>query len=77
MDTGFAPKALKVSMNKGEPTTRIFRPSISSGVRTGRFELVSSLKPFSPHPRPITPFSSIILKSSFPGSPASTASRAL
>ena len=26
MDTGFAPKALKVSMKMGDPTTRLFKP---------------------------------------------------
>src|SRR3546814_7440060 len=35
---GLAPRAVKVSLNSGEPTTRIFRPFRSSGLRIGCFE---------------------------------------
>ena len=42
MSTGFAPSARNVSMNMGEPTTRILRPARSSGFRTGRWLFVNS-----------------------------------
>ena len=39
---GLAPRAVKVSRNKGDPTTRIFRPFKSSGLWMGRLELLIS-----------------------------------
>src|SRR6058998_1744760 len=68
MFTGLAPSTRKVSMNSGEPTTRILRLERSSGFRIGRLLLVSSRSPFSPHAGGTTPLASISLKIFWPGS---------
>ena len=73
---GFAPSALNVSENSGEPTTRIFMPFRSSGDLTGRLELVSSRVPFSPQASGTTPFFSTIWKIFLPTSPCVSASTA-
>ena len=65
---GLAPSAVKVSLNSGEPTTRIFSPFRSSGLRTSRFEFVSSRKPFSPQASGTTSLPAMISKSFFPAS---------
>ncbi|MOA33197.1 hypothetical protein D3C78_1544700 [compost metagenome] len=39
---GLAPRVLNMSEKMGEPTTRIFRPLRSSGLRIARLELLTS-----------------------------------
>ena len=66
--------AVNMSMNKGEPTTRIFKPLRSAGVLISRLELVSSRKPFSPQAKGTTPDLSRMAKMSLPTSPPVRAS---
>src|SRR5690625_4141747 len=73
---GFAPKALKVSKNKGEPTTRIFKPFRSSGLVMGRTELDISRKPFSPQAKGTTPRLSMASNTISPALPFVIASTA-
>jgi len=74
---GLAPSAWKVARNSGEPTTRIFIPFRSSGVRTSCLELVSSRKPFSPQASGTTPCLSRMANRSLPTWPCVSASIAL
>ena len=60
---------LKVSWNSGEPTTRIFMPLRSSGLRIGFLELESWRKPFSPQASGTTPRFSMALKTVSPAGP--------
>src|SRR5690625_5180418 len=73
---GLAPKALKVSKNKGEPTTRIFNPLRSSGAVSATLELEISRKPFSHQARGTTPRLSIASKTISPALPLVMASTA-
>ena len=73
---GLAPSAVKMSLNRGEPTTRIFRPCRSAGLRIGCLELVTSRKPFSAQASGTTSLEAMISKIFSPTGPWVRASMA-